>query len=135
MEIVILFIAPAALLGLVFLIGHLSHKDAIELEKVKMKCAMELRAAHEDDRREQHQRQLSELRAIGESKGPLNPGQTARPMQERKQLQPASEPSVSPDSFESTPSLKVASQTMMSVPREHLADMGVFVEEEREQQF
>lgn len=135
MDFFFIALIPLALLAINRYFMQVDRDNKIAIEEAKVRAAMMLRDAQEDLRRQQHERQLAELRAIGDAKTSALKPKPVVIDAPQKTRQHSAEPSVSPDSFESTPSLKVASQTMMSVPREHLADMGVFVEEEREQQF
>lgn len=135
MKVALFVLLPLAFIVINLIFMEVDRKNKISIEEAKVRAALELREASEDLRRQQHERQLAELRAIGDAKAPkakLLADPNHVPVRGKRA---DAEPAVSPESFESTPYIKVASQPMMSVSREHLADMGVFVEDEREQTF
>ena len=129
MDFLVIALLPLCLLAINRHLMNVDRDNKIAIEEAKVRAAMMLRDAQEELRRQQHERQLSELRAVGEA----NIKRAAENLKAKNT--PVIEktlPEVSVESFASTSPLKVAADKMSSVTRDALADAGVFMSEPEE---
>lgn len=131
MEVFLLYgLVVFGIVGINLFIMHVDRQNKIAIEEAKVRAAMRLRDAQEESRRQQHERQLNELRAVGEA----NIKRAAETVKAKKDAEGASvrAPAVSASSFAVSSSIRVGAEKMSSVTRDALADAGVFMSEPEE---
>jgi len=116
---------PLAIVGINLWFKHLDHKSKVEIEEAKIKAAMRLRSMQEDERRQQHERQITELRAVAQDK--LKKTNPPAPVDSKV------EPTVAPAAFEAASMHKVAPTLTHTPDVEELAEAGVYVSDDDEQ--